>query len=572
LFMFFTITLYLSLAIFIIGTVYRIWTWFKIRVGPDATNFSVRERMSAALKGLIKTLFSRRFFLLLKVLILDVILQVQILKNNFVRWLMHICIFGGFMLLLLMHALDGPVTQTLFSDYASTLNPFFFLRNLFGAMVVLGLSIAVYRRITLKGLRLTTNTVDIYAIVILTVIMISGFLLESMQIISAPIFDEMVMDYADLEDPEEIKPLKIYWAEEYGVCFPDVPDSPSPELFEEGEQLHDESCVDCHSRPDWAFISYPLSRGIKPLAWIINKARADVWLWYVHFLACFIGLAYLPFSKFFHIISSPISLMVNSVTDKIVTDPANMATRRAMELDACTHCGTCTLHCSVAPVFRNMLNSNIFPSEKIISIKALVAGKEVAPEVLQSFQEGSFICTSCYRCTTLCPVGINLQDIWFSSREDLVARGLPEPHVWAKEAGLTKWAAIIKDYDTPLIPDSKHLNLSSQADTFSACFECQTCTNVCPVVANYENPAEVLDMTPHQIMHSLGLGLTGIALGSRMIWDCVTCYLCQEHCPQKVRVADILYELKNLAYGRLRSAEPQDKTEKNADETQVGVT
>jgi heterodisulfide reductase subunit C len=30
----------------------------------------------------------------------------------------------------------------------------------------------------------------------------------------------------------------------------------------------------------------------------------------------------------------------------------------------------------------------------------------------------------------------------------------------------------------------------------------------------------------------------------------VTCYQCQEHCPQNVRVTDLLYQLKNLAVKR----------------------
>ena len=46
-------------------------------------------------------------------------------------------------------------------------------------------------------------------------------------------------------------------------------------------------------------------------------------------------------------------------------------------------------------------------------------------------------------------------------------------------------------------------------------------------------------------MRSLGLGLTDLALGANMLWDCVTCYQCQEHCPQNVKVTDIFFELKN---------------------------
>jgi heterodisulfide reductase subunit C len=58
-------------------------------------------------------------------------------------------------------------------------------------------------------------------------------------------------------------------------------------------------------------------------------------------------------------------------------------------------------------------------------------------------------------------------------------------------------------------------------------------------------------------MNLLRLQLRELALGSRMVWDCVTCYQCQEHCPQGVEVADILYELRNEAVRRLPPLEPR---------------
>jgi heterodisulfide reductase subunit C len=70
---------------------------------------------------------------------------------------------------------------------------------------------------------------------------------------------------------------------------------------------------------------------------------------------------------------------------------------------------------------------------------------------------------------------------------------------------------------------------------------------VCPVVGNYEQPEDQLGLLPHQIMCCLGLGLTEMAGGAKMIWDCLTCYQCQENCPQQVEVCDLLYDLKNSA-------------------------
>jgi heterodisulfide reductase subunit C len=73
---------------------------------------------------------------------------------------------------------------------------------------------------------------------------------------------------------------------------------------------------------------------------------------------------------------------------------------------------------------------------------------------------------------------------------------------------------------------------------------------------------ETLGLLPHQIIHSVALGLKGLAVGSRMLWDCLTCYKCEENCPQGVRIVEVLYRLKNLAVaGNLKSYRYNDKRE-----------
>jgi heterodisulfide reductase subunit C len=131
-----------------------------------------------------------------------------------------------------------------------------------------------------------------------------------------------------------------------------------------------------------------------------------------------------------------------------------------------------------------------------------------------------------------------------------------EPLDRAREA-IAATYDLVKTKDRPLALSpietgfKNGLGLSAQASTFSVCFGCETCTTVCPVVANYENPQETLGLLPHQIMHSCGLGIRDLALGSNMLWDCATCYECQESCPQGVCVTDVLYELKNEAVKHL---------------------
>jgi heterodisulfide reductase subunit C len=253
-----------------------------------------------------------------------------------------------------------------------------------------------------------------------------------------------------------------------------------------------------------------------------------------------------------------------------------------MELDACMHCGNCTSRCSVAVAFEAIRNSNILPSEKVGAIRTLASGKGLSERDLRDIQEGVYFCTNCYRCTVVCPAKIDLQNLWFTIREILFQRGAPEFSLLSPLSfyrGLMKGDLSQGDYQKPLIAARqaivdqcelmKHpekvlpltptdrkfqtgLNLSAQAKTFSRCFGCQTCTTVCPVVGNYENPREVLGLLPHQIMHACGLGLRDLAFGSNMLWDCLTCYQCQEQCPQGVGVTDVLYELKNLAVQHVR--------------------
>jgi heterodisulfide reductase subunit C len=270
-------------------------------------------------------------------------------------------------------------------------------------------------------------------------------------------------------------------------------------------------------------------------------------------------LAYLPFSKFFHIFSSPVSLMANEVMKPEEAEAVNAATRRAMELDACTHCAACSVRCSVGPVFDQISNPNILPSEKLISLKKMMKGEDLSDRELKVIREGACICTNCYQCTEVCPVGINLQDLWLNIREELSRRGYPELVAHVRDAAADLYHEGLQDKDEILRPDpgsQQHLaEASNPPGKFSACFECQTCTQVCPVVSHYENPGEVLHLMPHQIMHSLGLGLGDEVLGAGMVWDCVTCYLCQEHCPQGVDVADILYELRCAAFKQARARE-----------------
>jgi heterodisulfide reductase subunit C len=77
-------------------------------------------------------------------------------------------------------------------------------------------------------------------------------------------------------------------------------------------------------------------------------------------------------------------------------------------------------------------------------------------------------------------------------------------------------------------------------DELFACFACSTCTAACPIANQW-------DYKPHQIIRMIPLGMRDDVLSSKEIWECLTCFQCQERCPQKVRVTDIFFDCKNLA-------------------------
>jgi len=171
-------------------------------------------------------------------------------------------------------------------------------------------------------------------------------LLEGLKITSYSAYQAMVEDYGGGSDEAEAKALEAYWVENFGVVSPNIQQPVSAEVLTLGKDAHDASCRECHSRPRAAFVSYPIARILKPFAISLDRAGGTTVLWYIHFLACFFGLAYLVFSKFFHMISTPVSLIIAEVS-KAGQEPAAAATRQMIELDGCSHGGLCHTECPV---------------------------------------------------------------------------------------------------------------------------------------------------------------------------------------------------------------------------------
>ena len=571
-----------SLALCALGLVWRVAAWFRIRIGPDARGATAWQRVRGVLVSVASSLFGPRGLRVLGDFSLDALLLRRLFANAPWRALAHLSVVTGFTLLVLTHALAPIVTTRLFPGYQPTLGPWLFARNLLGAMVLGGLVVLVVaRRRARSRMGLPPRPRAAVFAALLGVVLATGFLLEAHKIASPRAFHRMTDTFAGAADPSALASLRSLWAREYGVAFDVRTDAVAADVTKAGHQLHEEACASCHARPASAFVSWPLARMLAPVASALDAVNADAWLLHLHLLACFAGLALLPFTTFLHVLAAPFSLLLDAAA-RHRTSPARplplaaRATRRALSVDACVRCGMCDLDCSVATLARHLDNRYLLPSHKLVATHTLarrrrrgtMRGDARALTDARCAADGAFLCTDCGRCTGRCPVGLDLADLWDAGRHDLAAAELPAPAAWVRERPAIAWAeSLVSAGDRARLAadDASRAPLAFDRRTFSRCVQCQTCTNVCPVVAHAmaADPRDAtdqgVDLTPQKVMNLLRLGLPDLALGSRMVWDCATCYQCQEHCPEDIRVADIMCELRALSVRRLAAV--RDTTE-----------
>jgi len=77
-------------------------------------------------------------------------------------------------------------------------------------------------------------------------------------------------------------------------------------------------------------------------------------------------------------------------------------------------------------------------------------------------------------------------------------------------------------------------------EKISTCYQCEKCTNGCPVTF-------AMDIVPHKLMRLLHLGLVDEALHSDTIWVCASCETCTTRCPNGIDIAHVMDTLRQLS-------------------------
>lgn len=72
--------------------------------------------------------------------------------------------------------------------------------------------------------------------------------------------------------------------------------------------------------------------------------------------------------------------------------------------------------------------------------------------------------------------------------------------------------------------------------TLSACYQCGTCTAICP-----------MNVPVRSIMRGAQVGIRELAI-SEALWQCATCRQCEVACPRGVDITGVIHSLRELSY------------------------
>ncbi|HAX97764.1 MAG TPA: hypothetical protein DCY12_02410 [Candidatus Atribacteria bacterium] len=248
----------ISLLVFFLGIIFLFYFYFQGKVLGESESLSRKLDLSSEL--LWKTLFSKKFFKLLRVFFIDIVLQTRILKESVSRWLLHSFIFYSILLRFFLSAVTGIIFW-IFPDSSIALalinksHPFVaFIYDFLGLLIIIGIIASAIQRFLLHPAHIKTEYVDSYVLILLAALIIFGFITEAVRLLTTGLSTEVAA---------------------------------------------------------WSFIGYPLSLVLKPF----NAEWKEIYptLWYVHAVIGALFIASIPFGKLKHIISTPLTYFIEEI-------------------------------------------------------------------------------------------------------------------------------------------------------------------------------------------------------------------------------------------------------------------
>lgn len=245
-----------ALLIFLLGVLLTLRFWFRGRVQGESD--SLHRKVSLSAESVWQVIFSRDLFQIMKVFILDVILQRRLLQESVRRWAIHSLIYLSIVFrfslsLFTFFAYQISPESTLAMTLINKNSGFMaFVSDLTGLFILMGILWALIQRVILKPPHAIAEAKDTIALTIIGVLVLLGFFLEGVRI--------------------EMTGIPTHTA-----------------LY--------------------AFIGYPVSKLLSALGGHWTSCYA--YLWYAHAVVGALLVAYLPFGKMRHVFNTPLTLIMN---------------------------------------------------------------------------------------------------------------------------------------------------------------------------------------------------------------------------------------------------------------------
>lgn len=180
----FIVTIILSVGIFLFGTFYNVLLWMR---GKGLTGTPERRMFRLLFKS-VRFVVSRRIAKITSVFAKDALYLSKLKDRSVTRWSMHLLILGGFVFtfvldLIVTFSLDVVRYQPMISETGwAKLWVRDFAFDLAGLMMLVGLMIAVVRRFVLRPKIVRTELQDAASILFLLAVVAGGFVLEAIGI------------------------------------------------------------------------------------------------------------------------------------------------------------------------------------------------------------------------------------------------------------------------------------------------------------------------------------------------------------------------------------------------------
>lgn len=304
------------------------------------------------------------------------VLQGRIMKKKY-PGIMHLLLYSGFVILFLGTVLifiQVDITEPLFSwkFLQSTFYLYYSLiLDLFGVLALIGIGLAAGRRLFRHSPNLKNQLDDAVILGLLFLIILSGFLIEGLRIaITQPAWER------------------------------------------------------------WSPVGYGLGKLFNSLSGPVAQLyHLHSSLWWFHLIISLGFIAYIPYSKLFHLFTTPLNIFFQSLQpkgqltkmeleqlDHFGASQINHFSWKALfDLDACTECGRCSDVCPAT-----LTQKPLSPMKIILDLREHLS--EVAPTLIHSKNQaaahqqkmvGEIIldeelwgCTTCRACQEACPVFI----------------------------------------------------------------------------------------------------------------------------------------------------------------------